>query len=72
FALEHHGHGLEFAQAAELVERTFSAVWAGEVADDGFNRLVLAAGLEPSEVGVLRAYARYLNQTGSPFSQSYI
>ena len=72
FALEHHGHGLEFAQAAELVERTFTAVWAGEVADDGFNRLVLAAGLKPAEVGILRAYARYMNQTGSPFSQSYI
>ncbi len=72
FALEHDGHDREFAEAAELVERTFSAVWADEVADDAFNRLVLAAGLDPAEVGVLRAYARYLIQTSSPYSQLYI
>ncbi|MBK8208540.1 MAG: NAD-glutamate dehydrogenase [Planctomycetes bacterium] len=37
--------------------------------NDGFNRLLLAAGLELREVVVLRAYCRYLLQTGLPFSQ---
>ena len=50
----------------------FARVWNGEVENDGFNRLVLTAGLAWSEVVVLRAYARYLRQTGIAFSQAYI
>ena len=47
-------------------------MWNNEVADDGFNRLVLSAGLHPREVGILRAYARYLHQTKTAYSQAYI
>ena len=39
---------------------------------DGFNRLVLAAGLTAREVTVVRAYAKYLRQIGFGFSQSYV
>src|SRR5690606_36636462 len=38
----------------------------------GFNKLVLAAGLDWRQVSMLRAYARYLQQVGVPFSQSYV
>jgi glutamate dehydrogenase len=72
FALEHGEHQLDFADAASLLEESFSAVWTNDVADDGFNRLVLSAGLHPREVGVLRAYARYLHQTNTAYSQTYI
>ncbi|HCV13059.1 MAG TPA: NAD-glutamate dehydrogenase [Candidatus Accumulibacter sp.] len=40
--------------------------------NDGFNRLVLLAGLDGRQIGILRAYSRYLRQAGLPFSQSYV
>ena len=42
----------------------FAAVWRGEAENDGFNRLVLGAGLTGREVAVLRAYSKYLRQVG--------
>ncbi|MGH8998535.1 MAG: NAD-glutamate dehydrogenase domain-containing protein, partial [Acidimicrobiia bacterium] len=50
----------------------FAAVWRGDAENDGFNRLVAAAGLDWREVSVLRAYARYLRQVGTAFSQGYM
>ena len=44
----------------------------GDVESDGFNRLVLAAGLTAREVTVVRAYGKYLRQIGFAFSQPYI
>ena len=40
--------------------------------NDGFNRLVLLAGLDGRQIGILRAYSRYLRQAGLPFSQAYV
>ncbi|HEY2240803.1 MAG TPA: NAD-glutamate dehydrogenase domain-containing protein, partial [Streptosporangiaceae bacterium] len=56
----------------EQFEQALCALWHGEVEDDGFNALVLDAGLSWREAMVLRAYARYLRQAGSRFSQGYI
>ncbi|MCW5737475.1 MAG: NAD-glutamate dehydrogenase [Enhydrobacter sp.] len=53
---------------AEALER----LWSGALENDGLNRLVLGAGLAWREVAVLRAYAKYLRQTGIPFSQEYM
>ena len=50
----------------------FEGMWSGAIESDDFNRLVLRARLEPREIMVLRAYAKYLRQTGFNFSQSYI
>jgi len=50
----------------------FVRVWRGEMEDDGFNRLVLIAGLNWRDVVVLRAYCKYLRQAGGPFSQAYM
>ena len=44
----------------------------GDVEADGFNRLVLAAGLTARDVAVVRAYGKYLRQIGFAFSQQYI
>jgi glutamate dehydrogenase len=43
-----------------------------EIDNDGFNRLTPGAALAPDDVVVLRAYAKYLKQTGFTFSQAYI
>ena len=54
------------------LQQAFVAVWRREAVDDGFNRLVLAAGLSWREVHVMRAYARYLRQLAFTFSQGYV
>ncbi|WP_062209526.1 NAD-glutamate dehydrogenase [Aureimonas sp. AU12] len=46
------------------LEATFGAVADGRIENDGFNALVFAAGLDWREANVLRAYARFLRQTG--------
>ncbi len=55
-----------------LFEEAFLAIVDGRAEDDGFNRLVLGAGLAWREVALVRAYGRYLRQTGTPFSQAYM
>jgi glutamate dehydrogenase len=60
------------AEVREAFEQTFLAVRGGEAESDNFNRLVLCAGLTWRQVSVLRAYAKYLRQAGSTFSQDYL
>ena len=50
----------------------FARVWRGEAENDGFNQLILRAGLNWRQVMVLRAYCKYLLQIGIPFSQAYM
>lgn len=50
----------------------FTKIWFGEAENDGLNRLVLEANLTCQETAVLRAYTKYLRQTGFTFSQNYI
>ncbi|MCC5825723.1 NAD-glutamate dehydrogenase [Alkalimonas sp.] len=62
----------EFEQAQQDFQSSFAKVWAGALEDDGFNRLILAAGLSGREAALLRAIAKYKRQIGGTFSQSYI
>jgi glutamate dehydrogenase len=63
---------VDVAEAGDRFNEAFEKVWTGQVEDDGFNRLVLSAGLGWREVTVLRSYARYLQQIRFGFSQSFI
>jgi glutamate dehydrogenase len=77
-----HDFGFRFAEPADGVvdesglmdrfEDAFRAIWTGEAESDGFNALVLLAGMTWREAAVIRAYAKYLRQTGSTFSQEYM
>ncbi|MDK0519799.1 NAD-glutamate dehydrogenase [Streptomyces sp. ML-6] len=58
--------------ARDRFQDAFAAVWTGEAENDGFNSLVLGAGLTWRQAVVLRAYAKYLRQAGSTFSQDYM
>jgi glutamate dehydrogenase len=58
--------------ARELFQDTVAAVWEGKNESDGFNALVLAAGLTWRQVVVLRAYAKYMRQGGTPFAPDSI
>ncbi|BEL11640.1 NAD-glutamate dehydrogenase [Actinoplanes sichuanensis] len=62
----------ELAEVRPQVENAFAAAWRGEAEVDGFNELVLLAGLTWRQVVVLRAYAKYLRQTGNVFSERYL
>ncbi|MEV4946154.1 NAD-glutamate dehydrogenase [Streptomyces sp. NPDC053755] len=67
------GNGDHLADdARERFQEAFAATWTGEAENDGFNALVLAAGLNWRQAMVLRAYAKYLRQAGSTFSQDYM
>ncbi|MFE0348075.1 NAD-glutamate dehydrogenase [Streptomyces griseoluteus] len=56
----------------ERFQDAFAATWTGQAENDGFNALVLSAGLTWRQAMVLRAYAKYLRQAGSTFSQDYM
>ena len=56
----------------EVFEDAFGRIFRGEVENDDFNRLVVAARLPADEIVVLRAYAKYLRQIGFPLSQAFI
>ncbi|GAA3739455.1 NAD-glutamate dehydrogenase [Salinactinospora qingdaonensis] len=55
-----------------LFEDAFTALWREYGESDRFNALVVRAGLTWRQLTILRAYAKYLRQTGSTFSPDYI
>ncbi|MFC7327569.1 NAD-glutamate dehydrogenase [Marinactinospora rubrisoli] len=60
------------ARLKQLFEDAFVALWHGHGESDRFNALVLRCGMTWRELTILRAYAKYLRQTGSTFSPAYI
>ncbi len=56
----------------EVFESAFGQIFRGEVENDEFNRLVVAARLPAQEIVILRACAKYMRQIGFPLSQSFI
>ena len=56
----------------QIFEDALTALWNGQTEDDGFNALVLTAGLTWREVTLLRACAKYLRQAGMRFSEDYV
>ncbi len=73
FGLRYAGEiDLDAPGVRDRFHEAFELAWRGAVENDGFNRLVLRASLGAREVSVLRAYAKYLRQAGTTFSESYI
>jgi glutamate dehydrogenase len=62
----------KFESLEREIKSTFTAVWTGRMDSDSLNQLTLSAGVPWRIVTVMRAYCRYLLQTGLPFSQGYI
>ena len=62
----------EVLEVKKIFQKAFAKVCRGEIENDGFNRLVLAAKLGWREVVALRAVCKYLLQTQVPFSQTYM
>ncbi len=55
-------------ERADIIEQAIAAVLNGNAEDDPFNRLVIGAGLSAQEANWLRAFYRYLRQTGMGFT----
>ncbi len=69
-----HTQGLEvdLDEVGETFQDAFARIWRGLIENDGFNRLVLSAGLSWRGTVVLRAYCKYLLQIRVPFSRTYM
>jgi glutamate dehydrogenase len=63
---------VEVGALHRVFEEAFGAILRGEVENDDFNRLVMAASLPATDIVVLRAYAKYMRQIGFALSQSFI
>ncbi|OQK15643.1 hypothetical protein AU255_15595 [Methyloprofundus sedimenti] len=75
-----HDFGLAYDQVAQLdiealkprFQEAFEQCWMGRVENDGFNALVINAGLSWQDINILRTLYFYLRQIGIAFSQSYV
>ncbi len=63
---------LDVLGVKDIFQDAFARVCHGDMENDGFNGLVLLAGLEWRQVMLLRAICKYLLQTQIPFSQAYM
>ncbi|MEQ8195001.1 MAG: NAD-glutamate dehydrogenase [Rhodospirillales bacterium] len=73
FGLEtRSGSPVDIGAVEDNFKELFSHVWAETVESDGFNALVLEAGLNWREVIALRAFCKYIRQAQIPFSQEYM
>ena len=59
------------SRAADVIE-ALRLLWRGAIEQDGFNALVVRSRATWWQANVLRAYAKYLRQAGTTFSQGYL
>ncbi|MCC5792528.1 MAG: NAD-glutamate dehydrogenase [Legionellaceae bacterium] len=65
-------HPIDVDEIGTTFQQAFLNIWFGHAESDGFNQLVLAAGLSWRQVSILRGYAKYFKQIAFTFSQEYI
>jgi glutamate dehydrogenase len=70
--LYHKNKMIDTESIKDIFQEAFDNIWNGYAENDGFNRLILVAKLSWREIMILRAYAKYLWQTGFTFSQEYV
>ena len=67
-----HGADLDIEVVRESFQQAFENTWRGITVSDGFNGLILACQLEWRQIKGIRAYSKYLLQTGITYSQTYM
>ncbi|HMA71189.1 MAG TPA: NAD-glutamate dehydrogenase [Xanthobacteraceae bacterium] len=66
------GPTADIGTAKLRLDSCFAAVMRGEAENDGYNALVLVAGLSWYDVALMRTLSRYLRQLRVPYSQDYM
>lgn len=66
------GGTIKINEIQALIEAALLALFRGLAESDGFNRLVLEAGLGWRDVAMVRALGRYLRQIQVTYAQDYI
>ncbi len=66
------GIDLDIETVRESFQQAFENTWRGITVSDGFNGLILACQLDWRQVKGIRAYCKYLLQTGITYSQAYM
>jgi glutamate dehydrogenase len=66
------GGAIELEALDARLEAALMAAMTGRAESDGFNALVLAAGMAWRDIALVRTLARYLRQAGVPYSQDYL
>jgi glutamate dehydrogenase len=67
-----HGKDLDIEVVRDRFQQAFENTWRGITISDGFNGLILACQLDWRQVKGIRAYCKYLLQTGITYSQDYM
>ena len=62
---------LALDDVGDRVAEAIAAVYNGDAESDPLNRLVITAGLDRSQVSILRAYRKYRQRIGSRFTEGY-
>jgi glutamate dehydrogenase len=63
---------IDLGRVKDVFHEAFERVWLGSMENDGFNKLVVRAGLTARQVTIVRGYCKYLRQAGIPFDQDYM
>ncbi|HEY7302333.1 MAG TPA: NAD-glutamate dehydrogenase [Xanthobacteraceae bacterium] len=66
------GEAVDLAPRKQGLETCFIVVMTGGAENDGYNALVLAAGLMWRDIALIRAIARFLRQIRVTYSQGYM
>ncbi|MEE1610785.1 NAD-glutamate dehydrogenase [Microvirga sp. CF3016] len=66
------GGTIKIDEIQALIEAALLALFRGLAESDGFNRLVIEAGLGWRDVAMVRAFGRYLRQIQVTYAQDYI
>lgn len=65
-------NSFEIDTVRSIFQEAFNHIWLGDAEDDLLNALVLDAQLNWQEIAILRAYTKYLRQTGFTYSPQYV
>jgi glutamate dehydrogenase len=66
------GRDIDLETVDRCFEAAFEAIWKGRAENDGFNRLIIEMGVSWRKAGLIRALARYRQQTGLDPSTSVV
>ncbi len=66
------GGEVDLGKMKDPLETAFMVVMRGTAENDGYNALVLAAGLAWRDVALIRTISRFLRQIRVPYSQDYM